>query len=244
MSADTHSFIHALRHGRTPAHVPVIAEIKLHSEKEGRLMQASDVPARVAQYEAGGAACISVVTGHWFGGSLALLEQVRGLTKLPLLRKDFIVSVAALDASRDAGADAVLLTRRLLSVATLQQLAEAALARGLTPFIEVSNPGEAAYTPLPAGCVLAVTNRDIRRRETDDGDFTHSLALAAQVRAMGAAALVSVSGIRNAGEVRALVDAGYDAVLVGTALLRAPDAAAWLARVSAALQPVADEVVA
>ena len=239
MSAPSNRFVRALRSWRTQGRVPVIAEIKLHSEKEGRLMQAQDLAARIAQYEAGGAACISVVTGRWFGGSLSLLEQARALTPLPLLRKDFIVSVAALDASREAGANAVLLTRKLLSADTLAALADAALSRSLTPFIEVADGAEAAGTPLPVGCVLAVTNRDIACRETDDGDHRHSLALAAQVRRRGAAALVSASGIRTPGEVRALVAAGYDAALVGTALLRAADAAAWLAGAAHAAEEIA-----
>lgn len=232
-------FVHALRSWRAQRRAPVIAEIKLRSPKQGRLMHAHELPERIACYEAGGAACISVVTGHWFDGSLALLERARALTALPLLRKDFVVSLGALDETRSAGADAVLLTRRLLAADTLCRLAEAALARGLTPFVEVADAAEATRTTLPEGCVLAVTNRDIRCRETDDGDHRHSLALAASARRLGAAALVSASGIADPGDVHLLVAAGYDAALVGTALLRAPDAGAWLARAAA---PCAEEV--
>jgi indole-3-glycerol phosphate synthase len=258
-------------HGKTP----VIAEIKVRSAKEGPLMEGRSVESVVAQYVTGGAACLSVVTGRWFGGDSRLFEQVRALTDLPLLRKDFIVSRKELDASKAMGANAVLLTRRLLRPEMLTKLAEEALALELTPFVEVADEAELETTVLPRDAVLAINNRDIRIKETDDGDYQTSLRLShllskplslegrakqgagvgervnVSKRQIGAAvtlspalspqgrgsmpggatdiytqqprALVSASGIRSAQEATSLIEAGFDGLLIGTALLRSPD---------------------
>jgi indole-3-glycerol phosphate synthase len=208
--------------------VPVIAEIKVRSAKDGPLLDRHSVENIVAQYVAGGAACLSVVTGRWFGGDPSLLEQVRSLTDLPVLRKDFIVSRKELEASKSLGADAVLLTRRLMRPDALARLAAEALALELVPFVEVADETELATTELPADAVLAINNRDIRIKESDDGDYHTSLRLSERLDRRRPQALVSASGIRCADEVASLINAGFDGVLIGTALLRCRDIARFL----------------
>ncbi len=239
----------ALRDRVIADRVPVIAEVKLASATQGPLMDPARVPELVAAYERGQAVAISVVTGAWFGGHIDLLRRVRALTALPLLRKDFIVTERDLQVSCEAGANAVLLTRRLLRADALSRLAERAVALGLTPFVELADRQELQSTPLPPSCVLALTNRDIRQREADGGDLRHSLALAPEVLNVPAAAHVSASGIGHPAEVTRLTAAGFDGCLVGTALMQSPDPAAWLlatrpvAARADALPPVADEVL-
>ncbi|HVK54304.1 MAG TPA: hypothetical protein VM532_04660, partial [Burkholderiales bacterium] len=268
-------------HGKTP----VIAEIKVRSAKEGPLMEGRSVESVVEQYVAGGAACLSVVTGRWFGGDWRLFEQVRALTDLPILRKDFIVSRKELDASKAMGANAVLLTRRLLRPEVLTKLAEEALALELTPFVEVADETELETTVLPRDAVLAINNRDIRIKETDDGDYQTSLRLshllskplslegrgvgervnvserhsgqigaavtlspalspqgrvsipgdAIDIHTQRPRALVSASGIRSTQEAVSLIEAGFDGLLIGTALLRSSNIGKFLNDIRASL---------
>lgn len=222
------AFVAALLGWRYAGRAPVIAEIKLASPKHGPLLARSHVADRVAAYEAGGAACVSVVTGRWYGGDLDLLRQVRGLTARPVLRKDFITCRRAVDESREAGADAVLLTKRLLSAETLASLASYALSRGITPFVEVADGHELRQVALPDGAVLAVNNRDIRNREVGDQGVECSLALQRTAAGCRPAAWVSASGIEGPADIGALVAAGFDAALVATALLRSDDAEGFL----------------
>jgi indole-3-glycerol phosphate synthase len=214
---------------------PVIAEIKVRSAKEGLLIEDRLVEDIVAQYVEGGASCLSVVTGRWFGGDMNLLKRVRSLTSMPILRKDFIVSRKELEASKELGADAVLLTRRLMQPDALARLAAEAIDLGLVPFVEVADETELATTQLPADAVLAINNRDLRIKESDDGDYHTSLRLFEQLGCQRPRALVSASGIRSAEEVGLLINGGFDGVLVGTALLRSPDIRKLLGDIRSAL---------
>src|SRR2546430_8470131 len=95
--------------------MPIVAEIKPSTPEHGDLLRGRRIEDIVAAYEAAGAACISVVTGRWFGGSSHLLEQVAAATKLPILQKDFLVTAAAMARSAAMGASAGPLTSPLLS---------------------------------------------------------------------------------------------------------------------------------
>lgn len=215
-------FAAALRDWNVDNKAPVIAEIKLRSPKVGALMDKANVPQRVEDYERGGAACLSVVTGSWYGGDLELLRHVRELTRRPLLRKDFITSRKAIDESIDGGADAVLLTQRLMSPETLGELAAYALHHGVAPFVEIADRQELARLNAPPGIVLAINNRDIRVRECDDGGIARSIELHSTMEGASfrPAALVSASGIERPEDVDALLTAGFDAALIATALAR------------------------
>lgn len=213
----------------TDAPLPVVMEVKCTDGRGADLLRGRTVPDAVALFEDLGAPCISVVTGRWFGGSPDLLRQVARRTPLPLLRKDFITRRTQLVQTRELGASAVLLTATLLCADVLGQLVEESLELGLTPFVEVTSAAEARSVPSTERCVIAVNNKGIRDRERNAGDLRRSLDLLSAVRGTGTPCPVSASGIATPREAASLLGAGYAALLVGTALLSAPDPGAWVA---------------
>ncbi|MFH9015689.1 indole-3-glycerol-phosphate synthase [Streptomyces sp. NPDC017943] len=213
---------------------PVVMEVKRRDADGTDLLGARSVSELVAAYEKAGAPCVSVVTGRWFGGSEALLEEVAAATRLPLLRKDFLTSRRQLERSRELGASAVLLTVRLLPRGVLARLVDHALDLALTPFVEVADAAEAAAVPRADRCVVAVNNKDITTRERLPGDLDRSSTLLPAVRATGTRCAVSASGITDPTDAARLLDAGFQGLLVGTGLLRAPHPAHWCAALDAA----------
>lgn len=219
------SFVDAL----TSARIPLIMEIKPCSASGAELL-GGRAPAEVArEYELAGAACLSVVTGRWFGGSCELLREVTARTGLPVLQKDFLTTTAHLDRARELGASAVLLTSALLAASTMNRLVDGALARNLTPFVEVRTRGEIDAVRNPAECVIAVNNKEIKARERGSPDLGRSLALLPDLRRTGTPLPVSAGGVGSPAEAAGLLARGYRALLVGTALLRAPAISAWVA---------------
>jgi indole-3-glycerol phosphate synthase len=208
--------------------IPIIAEIKPASPADGDLLKGRRVETITRAYIEGGAACLSVVTGRWFGGDISLLSRVARLSRLPLLRKDLIVNKKQIRQSRDCGANAVLLTGSILSTSHLMKLMDHCLSLGMTPFIEVSD--EAALNQVKACCesVIAITNRDISRKETDTDSGLKSMDLAGALKHVSAGAIISASGIHTIEEAQKLFGAGFDGLLIGTALLKAPDPKAAL----------------
>ncbi len=229
------NFINALLGYRTTGKLPIIAEIKASTPQSPDLLQQRSVTSIARQYESAGMACISVVTGRWFGGSTNLLEQVAVATSLPILRKDFIVSCSAINHSRQLGASAVLLTKKLIEKKTLERLIDHTLTLGMTPFVEVDSLTELDGLQLDEQVVVAVCNRDIRTRETDDGDISTSLSLLEHAQITGAGAVVSASAITSAEEASQLINAGYNGLLIGTAFLQAANLGQHLNQFSQAL---------
>lgn len=212
-------FSSALRHTA----VPVIAEVKPHSPKDGELLAGRSVADLALGYARAGVPCLSVTTGKWHGGAPDMI-RILAATGLPVLRKDFIATRGHLNQSRDLGASAVLLTCALLRPRDVQRLAEEALAMGMTPFVEAASEYELLGLELPHGAILAINNRNIREQETDDGGIERSLRLYDQARRLNPALLVSASAISRPEDIRLLRRCGFDAVLVGTALMAGDDA--------------------
>jgi indole-3-glycerol phosphate synthase len=208
----------AFHHALATAPQPLIAEVKPRSPKTGVLMGDLTVAEVAETYGEAGVRCLSVTTGRWHGGTPAMIATL-AQTGLPVLRKDFIASRAHLEQSRDLGASAVLLTCTLLRPKDIARLADAALMLGLTPFVEVATAGELQDLTLPPEAILAINNRNIRAQETDDGGISRSLNLLAPARDQHAGLLVSASGLLVASDVQLVREAGFDGVLVGTALL-------------------------
>lgn len=204
------------------AAMPLIAEIKPSSPKVGPLLARRSVAEVAQDYARAGAPCLSVTTGPWHKGSIAMIGQM-AITGLPVLRKDFITSVRDLEISEQAGAAAVLLTCKLIRRQDILRLAEAALRLGLTPFVEAASAAELDGLRLSKGCILAINNRDIRQQETDEGGIDHSAALQALARQQHSGLLVSASGLLEPGDIRRAREIGFDGVLVGTALLSNPE---------------------
>lgn len=204
----------------------VIAEMKRRSPSGGELRSALDPPAVATAYEAAGAGAISVLTdADDFGGSLSDLASVREAVELPLLRKDFIVDPVQIAEARVAGADWVLLIAALLDTALLDACLEAAERCGAGTIVEVHDEADLVVALESGARCIGINNRDLRTLTTD-------LATFGRLRAGIPAGVVTVaeSGVRDAGDVRRLIDEGADAVLVGEALMRAPQPAHLLAQ--------------
>jgi indole-3-glycerol phosphate synthase len=223
--------------GRTPgftdallgAATPVIMEVKLRNADGTSLVGTRSLAGIVADYEAAGAPCLSVVTGRWFGGTPDLLREVARLTDLPVLQKDFITKDNQLADARELGASAVLLTAQLLPESVLRHLIESCLRLGLTPFVEVVSKAEADAVVRGEDCVVAVNNKDIRQRERDPADISRSTSLLPAVLRSGTRCPVSASGIDHPATAARLVNAGFAGLLIGTGLLRAGSLHTWRA---------------
>lgn len=202
--------------------IPVIVDFKRISPKEGELFGTRE-PAEVAKIlEKAGAPAFSVVTqAEEFGGSLALLKEITKAVNLPVLRKDFIQDEEDLRKTLDCGAEAVLLICACMSRDRLFRLYEASLRLGLTPLVETHISEELELAESLGATVVGINNRDILSLEKDDGavDVTGELAREAPKNAL----LISESGIQSPAEARLAIEAGADAVLIGTALWKAPD---------------------
>ncbi|WP_436498902.1 hypothetical protein [Actinokineospora sp. HUAS TT18] len=216
-------FIEALVAGMPP----VIAEIKPRTADGEDLLRGRSAAAIAADYVDAGAACLSVVTGKWFGGTVELLREVTSVSPLPVLQKDFITREAHIGTAADAGAAAVLLTAKLLTASSLARLVDAALAHGMTPFVEVVDEAEIAAVPRPGECVIAVNNKDIGTRERGPADLRRGAELLRAVVATGTPCPVSASGIERPEQAVEMLAAGYRGLLVGTGLLRADSPAEW-----------------
>ncbi|HXQ90778.1 MAG TPA: indole-3-glycerol phosphate synthase TrpC [Acidimicrobiales bacterium] len=195
----------------------VIAEVKRRSPSKGVLDAHLD-PAQVAtDYEAGGAACVSVLTDEeYFGGSASDLEAVRASCGLPVLRKDFTVSGADVCDARIMGADAVLLIVAALSDDELVSFLALAQELTLDGLVEVHDEAELERA-LDAGAELVgVNQRDLTTFSVDPDRAERLVGLIPPE-----VVAVAESGIQGGPEVARLADAGYQAVLVGETLVRA-----------------------
>ena len=219
-AAPARSLADALRAGG----LSVIAEIKRRSPSAGDIDTALDPAAQALAYAAGGASAISVLTEpEFFGGSLADLASVRSVVDVPVLRKDFTLDAAQIWEARAAGADAVLLIVAALSDMLLSELIGVARDVGVDAIVEAHTRDE-ARTALDAGArTVGVNNRDLATFITD-------LSVAESVAEMLPSDVVTVaeSGVSDVEGARRMREAGYDAILVGEALVRSDDPAAFV----------------
>lgn len=206
----------ALRTGELPR---VIAEVKRRSPSKGEIRVDFDPVAIAEAYTRGGAAALSVLTDErYFGGSLDVLRAVRGATRLPLLRKEFIVDPYQIDEARAAGADAVLLIVKALEPEPLDRLHRHAGKRGLDVLVEVHDEAELDLAAQVGARVIGVNNRDLAHFGTD---LAVTEALAPKVPEE--AVLVAESGIMSFDDVQRLLAVGARGFLVGESLMRKPD---------------------
>ena len=197
----------------------LIAEIKKASPSKG-LIRADFEPASLARaYEAGGAACLSVLTdGPSFQGDDAFLAQARNATALPCLRKDFLLDPWQVAESRALGADCILIILAMVDDALAADLLAEAERFGMDALIETHDEAEMARACDLGGDLVGVNNRSLRTFEVDL-ETTAMLSILSPVRAL----LVSESGVFTPDDVSRVQDAHAQAILVGESLMRQPD---------------------
>lgn len=200
----------------------VIAEVKRRSPSKGDLAADLD-PAEVAlAYAAGGAACLSVLTDQdHFGGSPADLQAARAAVELPVIRKDFTVSVHDVYDARLMGADAVLLIAAALNDDELAEFSSAAQAVGLTALFEIHDEAELERALAVDAQVIGVNQRDLITFEVDQ---ERAVRMAPQIPSDRVR--VAESGVRGPQDAAVLYQAGFDAVLVGESVVTAGERAA------------------
>ncbi len=202
----------------------VIAEVKRASPSAGAISAGLDAVAQARAYRDAGAAAISVLTdGPGFGGSLADLVAVRAAVDLPVLRKDFTVGGWQLTEARAAGADAALLIVAALSDDELERLLDQCGELGLSALVEVHDAAELARAADAGAAIVGVNNRNLH---TFQVDLDTSVRLIPTFPAEMLA--VAESGVRTPEDARRLRAAGAPNLLVGEALVRAPDPGALL----------------
>jgi indole-3-glycerol phosphate synthase len=209
----------------------VIAEMKARTPALGVLAGEDYDPARLAaSYTNGGAAAISVLCQEAsFGGRPLHLALARGATDLPILRKDFIVDEYQVLEARALHADSVLLIVAALRRGRLEELLDVARRWGMEPLVEVRDEAELDRALAAGARIVGVNHRDLRTFEVD-----LSLTQRLRPRAGDEVVFVAESGIHTREDARRLRAAGADAVLVGEALMRAPDVAAKIRELSVA----------
>ena len=203
----------------------IIAELKKASPSKGLIRADFDPASLAADLERSGAAALSVLTDEpFFQGSLRNLEIASAATKIPCLRKDFIVDEYQLVEARAHGADAILLIAAALGYGFLDYYTIMAQERyGLDVLCEVHTAEELAKVRDLGCAAYGVNNRDL---QTFDVRLDTSLELAQQLPA--GAVRVAESGIHTAADIRALRAAGFHAFLIGESLMRQPQPGAAL----------------
>jgi indole-3-glycerol phosphate synthase len=197
----------------------VIAEHKRRSPSAGAIRADLALTDVVRAYERGGASALSILTeGPSFGGSLDDLRAARAVSGLPVLRKDFIVDPYQVHESFAAGADAILLIVAALSDTDLSLMFSAARELGLSVLVEVHDERELDAALALGAPIIGINNRDLTTLEVDT---RRTLDLFPRVG--GHALVVAESGFSRRDQLDELARAGVDGVLIGEALMRAPD---------------------
>ena len=221
-------FAGALR--RPNGTLAVIAEIKRRSPSKGELAPDLDPAVTAKEYERGGAAALSVLTdGPYFGGAVADLQAARAAVAVPVLRKDFVIDEIQVYETRAIGADAMLLILAALpDDGLVRELRDLAAALGLAVLVEAHTPEEIERGLAHDVTILGMNARDL-------GTFAEDLDGSTRIAARIPADVVAVaeSAIRTPADAQQMAAAGFDAVLVGEALVRSDDPAALVDALSA-----------
>jgi len=197
----------------------LIAEVKKASPSKGLIRKDFDPAAHAAAYQAGGAACLSVLTdAPYFQGHEDYLIAARAACRLPVLRKDFMVDPWQVLEARSIGADAILIIVAALEDGQMQEIEQTALDLGMDVLVEVHDAAEMERASRLKSRLIGVNNRDLR-------DFTVDFARTYELigHAPEGCTFVAESGLSSHADLQAMAGHGVRCFLVGEALMRHAD---------------------
>jgi indole-3-glycerol phosphate synthase len=222
LASPPRGFRRALQAAHAPGRLALIAEIKQKSPSRGMIRKDFEPAALARAYEAGGAACLSVLTdAPSFGGAEAYLTAARDAVALPCLRKDFLLDPWQVAESRALGADCILVILAMTDDVLNAELMAEARRFGMDVLVEAHDEAELDRAGALGADLVGVNNRDLRTFEVDLAN-TERLARRAPANAL----LVTESGIFTSADAARLERSGAKAMLVGESLMRQPDVAA------------------
>ena len=207
-------------------HIDIIAEIKRKSPSMGDILPNSN-PKEIAElYVANGASAISILTDEpFFGGKLEYISEVKTVVDIPILRKDFIISAYQIWESYHAGADAILLIADALELDEMKTFYELAHELGLHVLVETHDldliPAIATLNPE----IVGINCRNLKNMETDLNWFAQAIELLPSNSVK-----VAESGIFKNSELKFVKSLGFDAVIIGTSLMKTGEPGVALAK--------------